>query len=113
MSEESQGLKIVGPQIEPSIVFHPGDRMKEVMRIDRHGVRVNPEYSVDEITQHVLNALTHHIQHTVKHAVEQERRVMQESLDSLYALYQQACQQRDELMDQQRAQVEALRGRTQ
>ena len=66
----NEGLKIVGQQVEPSITFHPGDPMKEVMRIDRDGVRVNPEYSVDEATQHVLNALTRHIQHTVKHAVE-------------------------------------------
>lgn len=65
----SEGLQIVGQQVEPSITFHPGDPMKEVMRIDRHGVRVNPEYSVDEATQHVLNALTAHIQHTVNHAV--------------------------------------------
>lgn len=46
---------------------------KEVMRIDRHGVKVNPEYTVDEATQHVLNALSAHIQHTVNHAVAQER----------------------------------------
>lgn len=65
----SEGLQIVGQQVEPSITFHPGGPMKEVMRIDRHGVRVNPEYSVDEATQHVLNALTAHIQHTVNHAV--------------------------------------------
>ena len=73
---EHTGLGIVGQQVEPSITFHPGDPMKEVMRIDRHGVRVNPEYSVDEATQHVLNALTAHIQHTVSHAVEAERRAM-------------------------------------
>lgn len=47
--------------------------MKEVMRIDRHGVKVNPEYSVDEATQHVLNALTEHIQHVINHAVAAER----------------------------------------
>lgn len=65
-------LKISQP-IEPSITFHPGDPAKEVMRIDRHGVRVNPEYTVDEATQHVLNALTSHIQHAIKHAAIQER----------------------------------------
>lgn len=73
---ENTGLGITGQQVEPSITFHQGDPMKEVMRIDRHGVRVNPEYSVDEATQHVLNALTAHIQHTVSHAVEAERRAM-------------------------------------
>ena len=38
---------------------------------------------------------------------------MQERIDALFALYEQACQQRDQLMDMQRAQVEAMRGRTQ
>ena len=66
-------LMIVGQQVEPNITFHPGDRTKEVMRIDRHGVKVNPEYSVDEATRHVLNALTRHIEHTVNHAVMAER----------------------------------------
>ena len=50
-----------------------GGPTKEVMRIDRHGVKVNPEYSVDEATRHVLNALTSHIEHTVNHAVMAER----------------------------------------
>jgi hypothetical protein len=68
-----KGSLQINQPIEPSITFHPGDPSKEVMRIDRHGVRVNPEYAVDEATQHVLNALTSHIQHTTKHAVIQER----------------------------------------
>jgi hypothetical protein len=66
-------LIIGGQQAEPKITFHPGDQPKEVMRIDRHGVKVNPEYSVDEATQYVLNALTGHIQHTVNHAIFAER----------------------------------------
>ena len=37
----------------------------------------------------------------------------QERVDSLYIMYEQACQQRDALMDQQRAQIEAMRGRIQ
>lgn len=69
----SGNLLIGGPPIEPNITFHPGDATKEVMRIDRHGVKVNPEYTVDEATQHVLNALTAHIQHTVNYAVKKER----------------------------------------
>ena len=58
---------------EPNITFLAGTPTAEVMRIDRHGVKVNPEYTVDEATQHVLNALSAHIQHTVDHAVAQER----------------------------------------
>ena len=59
--------------VEPNITFLAGTPTAEVMRIDRHGVKVNPEYTVDEATQHVINALSAHIQHTVNHAVAQER----------------------------------------
>lgn len=38
---------------------------------------------------------------------------MQQGIDTLYAMYEQACRQRDELMDQQRAQIAAMRGRIQ
>ncbi len=34
-------------------------------------------------------------------------------IETLHAMYEQACRQRDELMDQQRAQIEAMRGRIQ
>jgi len=43
----------------------------------------------------------------------EERAESQDRIDRLYALYEQACRQRDELMDQQRAQVAAMRGRIQ
>jgi hypothetical protein len=42
-----------------------------------------------------------------------ERQEMQHKIDTLHAMYEQACRQRDELMDQQRAQIEAMRGRIQ
>jgi hypothetical protein len=38
---------------------------------------------------------------------------MQQGIDTLYAMYEQACRQRDDLMDQQRAQIAAMRGRIQ
>ena len=38
---------------------------------------------------------------------------MQERIDTLHAMYELVCKQRDELMDQQRAQVAALRGKLQ
>jgi archaellum component FlaC len=38
---------------------------------------------------------------------------MQQGIDTLHALYEQASRQRDELMDQQRAQIAAMRGRLQ
>ena len=38
---------------------------------------------------------------------------MQQGIDTLHNMYEQASRQRDELMDQQRAQVAAMRGRIQ
>ena len=38
---------------------------------------------------------------------------MQQGIDTLHAMYEQASRQRDELMDQQRAQIAAMRGRIQ
>lgn len=63
----------IGKKIDPNITFYAGDPYKEVMRIDKNGVKVNPEYTVDEATQHVLNALTTHIQHTIQNAIASER----------------------------------------
>ena len=46
--------------------------------------------------------------------VEQaERRKLEGQLETLDEMYKLASRQRDELMDQQRAQVEAMRGRIQ
>ena len=44
---------------------------------------------------------------------EAERRKAQDEIDTLYEMYKLVCSQRDELMDQQRAQIAALRGRIQ
>lgn len=41
------------------------------------------------------------------------RRKAQEEIDTLYEMYKLVCSQRDELMDQQRAQIAAMRGRIQ
>jgi len=49
----------------------------------------------------------------IAEAVEAERKVMQAKIETLYAMYEVAVKQRDHLMDQQRAQVEAMRGRVQ
>ena len=42
-----------------------------------------------------------------------ELRRLSDGVETLYNLYQQVCQQRDELMDQQRAHIAAMRGRIQ
>jgi len=49
----------------------------------------------------------------IAEAVEAERKLMQAKIETLYAMYEQAVKQRDYLMDQQRAQIEAMRGRVQ
>ena len=45
-------------------------------------------------------------------AAEKEQE-MQARVDTLYAMYEQACQHRDQLMDAQRATIAAMRGKTQ
>jgi len=42
-----------------------------------------------------------------------ELRRLSNGVETLYNLYQQVCQQRDELMDQQRAHIAAMRGQIQ
>ena len=42
-----------------------------------------------------------------------EREKARAEIDALYEMYKLVCSQRDELMDEQRAQVAALRGRMQ
>jgi hypothetical protein len=49
----------------------------------------------------------------VEEAVEAERARLQGQIETLHAMYQLASKQRDYLMDQQRAQIEALHGRIQ
>ena len=92
-----------------SILFYGGQPSIEVLRLSKDGIWANPDVPVDDAAKLVLAALDSHIQRLVDQAVAD----MQRRLDTLHAMYQQACQQRDELMDQQRAQVEALRGRIQ
>ena len=92
-----------------SILFYGGQPSIEVLRLSKEGIWANPDVPVDDAAKLVLAALDSNIKLLVDQAVAD----MQRRLDTLHAMYQQACQQRDELMDQQRAQVEALRGRIQ
>ena len=48
-----------------------------------------------------------------KLVAEAERKEMQAKIETLYAMYELAVKQRDYLMDQQSAQVAAMRGRVQ
>jgi hypothetical protein len=45
---------------EPNIIFLAG-ASKEVMRIDKNGVTVNPDLPIDEAAQYVISALNEHI----------------------------------------------------
>jgi hypothetical protein len=53
------------------------------------------------------------LQAFAKLVAERERKESQGRIETLYAMYELAVKQRDYLMDQQRAQVEAMRGRVQ
>jgi archaellum component FlaC len=70
---------------------------KEEIKALIEDLRLNHEFCPKEV---ILQA-----------ADELER--MQQGIDTLHALYEQASRQRDELMDQQRAQIAAMRGRIQ
>ena len=69
------------------------DKLKDLIE----DLRVNHEFCPKEV---ILQA-----------ADELER--MQQGIETLHAMYEQAVKQRDYLMDQQRAQIEAMRGRVQ
>ena len=62
--------------------------------------------STNMFSEEMVNAM-------IAEAVEAERKEMQAKIETLYAMYEVAVKQRDYLMDQQRAQVEAMRGRVQ
>jgi len=57
---------------EPNLVFF-GNSPIEVMRIDRHGVKVNPDIAADEAAKAVLAAIDANIKHMVEMAVQAER----------------------------------------
>ena len=61
------------------------------------------------------NGLTLHgdIEHFAALVASAEREAVQGRIDTLHAMYELAVKQRDYLMDQQRAQIEAMRGRVQ
>ena len=46
--------------VEPNITFLTNSS-KEAMRIDKNGVKVNPEFPMDEAAQYVIKALDEHI----------------------------------------------------
>ena len=55
----------------------------------------------------------HEIEYFAKLVAEAERKECQGRIDTLHAMYELVSKQRDALMDEQRAQVAAMRGRIQ
>ena len=55
----------------------------------------------------------HEIEYFAKLVAESERKKLQGQIETLGAMYELASKQRDALMDEQRAQVAAMRGRIQ
>jgi hypothetical protein len=55
----------------------------------------------------------HEIEYFAKLVAEAERKKLQGQIETLHAMYELASKQRDALMDEQRAQVAAMRGRMQ
>jgi hypothetical protein len=97
-----------------TIQFYGGPEPRtEVLRISKDGIWANPDIPCDEAAKKVLEAIDGYVKGMVERACEEVRQEMQGRIDTLHAMYEQACRQRDELMDQQRAQVAALRGRIQ
>ena len=96
-----------------TIQFFSGEPSVEVLRLSKDGITVNPDIPTDEAAKAVLKALHYNVKVLVQKAVEEEREKARAEIDALYEMYKLVCSQRDELMDEQRAQVAALRGRIQ
>jgi hypothetical protein len=97
-----------------TIKFYGGDEPRtEVLRISKDGIWANPDIPCDEAAKKVLEAINGYVKGMVERVREEARQEVQGRVDTLHAMYEQASRQRDELMDQQRAQIAAMRGRIQ
>ena len=97
-----------------SIQFYGGPEPRtEVLRISQDGIWANPDVPCDEAAKKVLEAIDGYVKGMVERVRADERKKLQGQMETLDEMYKLVCRQRDELMDQQRAQVEAMRGRIQ
>ena len=97
-----------------TIQFYGGPEPRtEVLRISKDGIWVNPEIPCDDAAKKVLEAIDGYVKGMVERVRDEARQEMQGRVETLDEMYKLVCRQRDELMDQQRAQVEAMRGRIQ
>ena len=60
-----------------------------------------------------FDATPEFLERFAKLVAQHERKEMQAKIETLYAMYELVSKQRDYLMDEQRAQVAAMRGRIQ
>jgi hypothetical protein len=97
-----------------TIQFYGGPEPRtEVLRISKDGIWANPDIPCDEAAKKVLEAIDGYVKGMVERVRADERKKLQGQIETLDEMYKLASRQRDELMDQQRAQVEAMRGRIQ
>jgi hypothetical protein len=97
-----------------TIQFYGGPEPRtEVLRLSKDGIWANPEIPCDEAAKKVLEAIDGYVKGMVERVRDETRREMQGRVETLDEMYKLVCRQRDELMDQQRAQIEGMRGRIQ
>ncbi len=97
-----------------TIQFYGGPEPRtEVLRISKDGIWANPDIPTDEAAKKVLEAIDGYVKGMVERVRDEARQEMQGRVETLDEMYKLVCRQRDELMDQQRAQVEGMRGRIQ
>jgi len=65
--------------VEPNITFLTNSS-KEAMRIDKNGVKVNPDFPMDEAAQYVIKALDEHIKGLIHAEREACAKVCEERL---------------------------------
>lgn len=79
----------------------------------------NPEFDdyvyehADRFVHFAKLVTAHRYKEGYEAGLDAGRAEQQADMESLYAMYQQACKQRDMLMDQQRAQIAAIKGQIQ
>jgi len=103
-----------------NITFHnnlEGGTGKQVGKLDFNGPEMSFEGDAAESAKVFIECLANAFHGRLKEerdaGREEARQEMQGRVETLDEMYKLVCRQRDELMDQQRAQVEGMRGRIQ
>jgi len=113
-TKKLQEFKLHDSRPANTIQFYGGPEPRtEVLRISEDGIWANPDIPCDEAAKKVLEAIDGYVKGMVERVRDEVRQEMQGRVETLDEMYKLVCRQRDELMDQQRAQVEGMRGRIQ